>query len=462
MRSVISLASPFRSRAASVVSHPLARRLARGTFWALMSNGVGQGFSLLGSMVTARYLGAGNFGKLGIVLVTVNMFAVVGSAGLGSAATKYVAQFRESDPERAGRVIGMSSAIAVTTGVLVAIGLIAAAPWIAVKVLVAPTLVRELRISAIILFFVSVNGYQIGALAGFEAFRATAVANFVRGLGGFPLLVAGAAFGGLTGAVIANGLVTALSCAAHAVMLRRQCQIHRVRKSYNFRRNEVRMLYRFCLPVLIAGMSYMPALWASNAALARAAGYRETGLFQAAFQWQTLSLFLAVGVGNVGFPMLTANLRSRGSYIRVLAGNCLLTIGLTLATAAIVTLAAPFIAGLYGPQFGNATIVIRIMCICSVLLAVNMSAVQVIFSQDVASAVMLFALLRGVVLVAASFLLAGRGAEGLAWAHLITAAVVTLAQVPFGVYLLRRALPTMIEPGSVMALRTNMSSQPVI
>jgi O-antigen/teichoic acid export membrane protein len=440
----------FRLRAASVTCHPLARRMARGTFWALMSKSVGQGFSFLASMVTARYLGAAGFGKLSIVLMTVNMLALFGSAGLGAGATKYVAEFRESDPERAGRVIGMSSAISVISGALVAIVLIAAAPWIAVKVLVAPALVRELRIGAIMLFFVSVNGYQVGALAGFEAFRSTAAANLIRGLGGVPILVAGAVYGGLTGAVIANGLVNAIGCVAHAVMLRRECRWNSVRKSYHFRRDEFRMLYRFCVPVLIAAVSYIPALWASNTALARVSGYRETGIFQAAFQLQTLTLFFAVAVSNVGLPMLAANLRSRGSYLRVLAGNVLFTTGPTLVAAVLVTIFSPRIASLYGPQFGNATGVIRVMCVCSVLLALNMSVGMIIFSLNAAVAAMLFALLRGALLVGTSFVLAGHGAMGLALAHLGTAVALTLAQIPFGIWCLRRVLPSAIEPVPAM------------
>jgi O-antigen/teichoic acid export membrane protein len=449
-------ASLFRLRVALVTSHPLARRLARGTFWMLMSKGVGQGFSFLASMVTARYLGAAGFGKLGIVLVTVNMFAVLGSAGLGSVTTKYVAQFRESNPERAGRVIGMSSAIAVTAGALVGVGLIAAAPWIAVKVLVAPALVRELRIGAIMLFFVSVNGYQVGALAGFEAFRSTAAANLIRGLGGFPFLVAGAALGGLTGAVIANSLVNALGCIAHAVMLRRECQRNCVRKSYDFRVDEFRMLYRFCVPVLMAGAAYILSSWASNTTLARVSGYSETGIFQAAFQLQTLSLFLAVAVSNVGLPMLAANLGSRGSYLRVLAGNVLFTTGPTLVTAVLVAISAPYFARLYGPQFHGATVVIRVMCACSVLLAANASASLVIYSFNEARAIMLFALLRGTVLVAASLSLAGYGAKGLAWANLITVAAQILVEVPFAIRCVRRALPLVIEPVPVLEIVTSI------
>jgi O-antigen/teichoic acid export membrane protein len=324
--------------------------------------------------------------------------------------------------------------------------LIAAAPWIAAKVLVAPALVRELRIGTIMLFFVSVNGYQVGVLAGFEAFRSTAAANLIRGLGGFPVLVVGAAFGGLTGAVIANSFVNVLGCIAHAVMLRRVCQRNYVRKSYNFRRDEFRMLYRFCVPVLIAGASYILSSWASNTALARVSGYRETGIFQAAFQLQTMCLFLAVATSSVGLPLLAANLGSRNSYLRVLAGNILFTTGSTLVAAVLVAISAPYIASLYGPQFHGATVVIRVMCACSVLLAVNTSAGLVIYSLNEARAIMLFALLRGAVLVAASVSLVGYGAKGLAWANLITVAAQILIEVPFAIRCVRRALPLAIEP----------------
>ena len=412
----------------------------KGSFWSLISGVAGQGFALLGSILTARYLGAEDFGRLGILLSTVSMFTVVGSFGLGITATKHIAQFRVSDLERTGRVLGMSSATALLGATLAATILILVAPWLAMKVLSTPTLVRELRISALILFFMSVNAYQIGALAGFEAFRASAVASLIRGIGGLPILVAGAAYGGLTGAVIAYGLATALSCITHAVVLRKQCRLHHVRISYHLQREDFSLLYRFGVPVLIAGMSYVPALWASNAALARAAGFHEVALFQAAFQWQTVCMFLAVCVGNVGFPMMAANLGSRRAYMRVLAGNYSLTTGLTLVTAALGALAAPYIARLYGPEFVNATDVIRIMCACAVVSAIGMSAGQVIWSSAASGAAMLFSLLRGTILVVMSLLLAGRGAEGLAWAHLITAVALILVEVPFSFHRLRRIL----------------------
>jgi O-antigen/teichoic acid export membrane protein len=128
----------------------------------------------------------------------------------------------------------------------------------------------------------------------------------------------------------------------------------------------------------------------------------------------------------------------------------LFTTGSTLVAAVLVAISAPYIASLYGPQFHGATVVIRVMCACSVLLAVNTSAGLVIYSLNEARAIMLFALLRGAVLVAASVSLAGYGAKGLAWANLITVAAQILIEVPFAIRCVRRALPFAIEPVSVM------------
>ena len=47
---------------------------------------------------------------------TVGMFGVFAGFGLGLTATKHVAEFRQSDPERDGLIIGLSALIAIGTG----------------------------------------------------------------------------------------------------------------------------------------------------------------------------------------------------------------------------------------------------------------------------------------------------------------------------------------------------------
>jgi O-antigen/teichoic acid export membrane protein len=60
-------------------------------------------------------LGKTGYGELGMIQTTVGMFGVFAGFGLGVTATKHVAEFRRSDPARAGRIIGLSSVFAVGT-----------------------------------------------------------------------------------------------------------------------------------------------------------------------------------------------------------------------------------------------------------------------------------------------------------------------------------------------------------
>jgi O-antigen/teichoic acid export membrane protein len=405
---------------------------------------VTQTLGLLAGIVCARYLGRWEYGQLGVIVGAANLFTALGVAGLGLTATKHVAELRTTDPARAGRIIGMARNTAVVAGVVVAVAFIALADWLSQRVLLAPQLATPLRLSAGILFFSSLNGYQIGTLTGFEAFKALAMANLVRGVISFPLLVAGAVFGGLKGAVLANVGMAAINWAAHAVVLHRQCVEHRIRIDSSATAEDFRILYRFSLPVLVATMSSMPAIWLSNAALARNSGFGEVGIFSVAMQWQTAVLFLTNAAGNLGLPMLSsvAPERNIAKYRRVLGLNFLLTSGSALVAAVPIAVAAPWIMRAYGTGFASGAKVLVVMVVSTVLSAMSIAVGHAIWSLDAPVAGMLFALMRGCVLVFAATAFSRFGAIGLAAAHLITMAVQTLTVIPYMIILLRRQART--------------------
>ena len=131
------------------------------------------------------------------------MFGVFAGMGLGLTATKYVAELRVTNPHRAGRIIALSTAVALGTATTAAVALFAAAPWLAASTLNAPNLSAELRIATGVLFLNALNGTQTGVLAGLEAFRTIARVNLIRGVLTFPLAVAGVLLWNLRGAVAA-------------------------------------------------------------------------------------------------------------------------------------------------------------------------------------------------------------------------------------------------------------------
>jgi O-antigen/teichoic acid export membrane protein len=129
----------------------------------------------------ARMLGKTSYGELGIIRSTVGMFGIFGGLGLGLTATKYVAELRERDPERAGRILGLSMRVALFSGTFLGILLFVSAPWLAANTLDAPHLAGALRIGAVLILLSAVNGAQTGALSGFEAFKTIALINFFIG-----------------------------------------------------------------------------------------------------------------------------------------------------------------------------------------------------------------------------------------------------------------------------------------
>ena len=83
-----------------------------------------------------------------------------------------------------------------------------------------------LRWSAIYVYFVTLNGYQVGAMAGFEAFDAIAVISGCYGAARVLLTWLLAARCGFHGAVLAQGAGAVILWTLYHLALRRQCRKH--------------------------------------------------------------------------------------------------------------------------------------------------------------------------------------------------------------------------------------------
>jgi O-antigen/teichoic acid export membrane protein len=417
----------------------LRSRIAMGAFWSVLGTGISQSLGLLATVVCARLLGSALYGQLGIVLTTVNLFASVASVGLGVTATKHVAEYRRTDPRHAGRIIAMSSMVSAVAGLIVAVVLITLAPWLSRSTLKAP-LATELQLGAVMMLFAAVNGYQTGTLAGFEAFRSQAVLNAIRGFVACPAIVTGVVLGGLRGAMIAYTATSAVTFLIHEIAIRRQCRLHSVPLSYRVDKADLRLLWSFSLPVLIASLSFTPAVWWTSAMLGTTAGYTQLGIFNAALQWQALVMFFSNAVANLGLPTLSAVLpeRSIEKYKQMLKLNFLLTTTLAIIIAVPVGLAGPWIMSLYGHSFAAGGSTLRLICIATVISAGNISVGQALWSLGAAVPGMLLALMRGVALVVAARLLAAHGAPGLAGAYVVMGVVQTAVQAPFLFSLMRK------------------------
>lgn len=413
----------------------LRARFAKGIFWSVVGIVIVQSLTLLSSVVTARLLGKVGFGELGIVVSTVGMFGAFAGLGLAITANKHVAELRKDDPERAGRIIGMSSLVAVISGGGMSAVLFVAAPYLAEYTINAPRLTMELRIGCGLLLFNALMGAQTGALSGFEAFKTIAKANLVRGLLSFPVIIAGVYFFGLRGAVTGQVAAVFFGWVINHVALRMEARKAGVPVSYRGIRSELPILYSFSLPATLGGAVVGPALWASRAFLVNEpGGYADMGIFNAAIRFQLLLTLIGSSIGAPLLPLLASR---EGSSSTVLNRVNILSSWSIALFPALVLICFPEIIGLvFGADFSGQAeqrtliLVMAFTCVLMYkdglgrLLATNNLMWWGFFSN----------LLWAVLLVAGSVYLVRFGAVGLAASFALAYVLNTIIIVPLYVY----------------------------
>lgn len=322
---------------------PLGYRLARGAFWSLAGSLISRGLGLAAAILVGRMLGAREYGQLGIIQNTIGMFGTLAGFGMGLTANKHVAEFKRTDPARAGRIIGLASATAWVSSSLMALALVASGPWLAANTLAAPELGRLLQAGSLLLLLSGVNGAQTGALSGFESFKAIARINLISGLATFPLMVLGAWRWGLAGAVWALIASQALNCILSYFAVRAEARPYGIvcRRRGSWR--ELDLFWRFSLPAVLTGLLNSAVAWGASALVVnQAGGYGDMGIYNAALRVKVLpETFLGMLIAPM-LPVLSEAFArgDRATYRRALRFNFLLA-SLIIIPVSLLQAAAP-------------------------------------------------------------------------------------------------------------------------
>jgi O-antigen/teichoic acid export membrane protein len=335
-------------------NHPIGYRLAKGVFWSVVGTVISRGLTLLAMLFVARILGKSGFGELGMIESSIGMFGTFAGFGLAITATKYVGELRITDPDRAGRILGLSGITALSTGIFFTVILFLFAPWFTSHILNASHLEDVFKIGAFLVLLNAVNGAQLGALAGFEAFKAIARINLFCGLISFPMLITGAFVNGLTGTVCAQVLNLVVNCFLSYLTLRKEayrCNIPILIKSCT---QEMPILWKFSLPAVLGYIMVGPANWGASAILVNQPdGYSEMGIFAATNQWYVALMFIPRLLGNVMLPVLSEfnGQDKMAESHKILITAIKTSVIVTLPIIIIASIASPFIMSLYGEGF---------------------------------------------------------------------------------------------------------------
>lgn len=332
------------------------RRVIRGISWTTLGNAASSASTFVASILVARMLGAKHFGEFGIIQNTLGFFALLAGPSLGITATKYVAELRNGDPERAGRVLKLASVSTYILSAVAALILVIGAPFIATHVLNAPHITAGLRLAAVALMFVAVNSLQMGVLTGFEAFKDAAIVNLVRGLLTFPSMWFGAVHFGYMGAVYALVIVWGASCAMSYVMIHRVAPLHGVSTVGKGFWKERGLLLSFSLPGWVSGLLIAIANWSTSAILTRQPnGLEQMGIFNAVNQIFLVLLFLPVVTGQASMPVLAERVGAgdRPTALKMLKHLAVLNAVITLPLCVVLAIMSRQIMGHLGEDYAN-------------------------------------------------------------------------------------------------------------
>ena len=401
----------------------LRARFQHGISWNVIGAILNNGANFLTNIAIANLLGREIFGAYGMIQSTLTTFVGIAQAAGGITATKYVAEFRSSDKEKTGRVLGLCTATTATTGAVATLLVLLCAPWLASTTLKASFLAKPMQIASAVVFFTVMNAYQMGALAGLESYREWAIVNGLQG----PIQLGVCSFSawrwGLQGAVVGLLATSAIRWSILHVALVREANRQGIVLRYSGIWQERSILIKFALPAAISGLSAAPAMWLANTFLVRQAnGYSQMALFSAALNLKNVVMFLPLLLNNVGFSLLN-NHRGKESelrYRKVFWTTVCSVAGAALAGAAFFGVFGRHVLRLYGKNFPEAYPALLVLLTCAVVESVAMAVYLIIGAEEK----MWFSLLgvmlpRDIAVVFFAYWLTPlRGALGLGFAHL--------------------------------------------
>ena len=363
----------------------LRDRLIKGTALNLIAVSFNQGSTLIVNIIIARILMKQAFGEYAMVQSTLLTAATLSQLATGYTASKYIAEYRCRNPERAGRIMGMCALVSAVMAGLGTILLAAMAPWLADAVLKAPHLAPVLILGSGYLFFSSVNGYQLGALSGLEAYGGLAKAGVASAIAAVTVISFGAWWGGLSGTLIGLSISALVRCAIHNRWLRLESRAQGIKPQYRGSLNQEKaIILRFALPAALAGSYSLLMIWLANSLLVRRpGGYGEMALYSAANNIRILVLFLPNVMNSVGLSVLN-NEKAKGDvshYNRVFRSNVLYIFLVSLGGVLVMGVFGRPMLQLFGREFGAGHSLLWLLLVASLFEGLSLALFQYVQSN---------------------------------------------------------------------------------
>ena len=385
-----------------------SNNLILDSFWAILGNAFLKGLALVSGVFVARFLGKDVYGEYGIIKATLMSVAIFSTLGLGYTATKYVAEYKESNPDYIPLILKYARNITIVLSTIMAIILFSFAPYISSVVLEAPHLLTPLRLVSTWLIFSAFTTTQLGVLAGFGAFKEMAKINAVLGVVTFLLTVSFTYLWSLTGALFALLLIQVLNCFLNYRLIDTLLVDYKNTKVYKDKVFLKEMLI-FSLPISLQEGFYALTSWLISMILIKYSNYGEFGLYSAALQWSTVVLFIPAIMRNVILSHLAQSINNADKFDRTLKLTIFINLITTLIPVLIIFMFSDIIALIYGENYNGLGTLINIAVFSTIFMSISNVLSQVYMSKGLNWIMLLFRFVRDFGIIGLFFIIFGYG-----------------------------------------------------
>ncbi|MBN1983387.1 MAG: oligosaccharide flippase family protein [Chitinivibrionales bacterium] len=402
---------------------PLLRRMAIGSAWTVAGSVSSQALGLATSLYIAVYIGKELYGTFGMVRSTLMVFcALASSAGLSMTVTKHVAQYRDTDREKTGKIIGLMTIVVLSLAGLLSLLLFFSAPVIAVQFLKKAECVLYLRIGSFWLFFNLLNVLQLAIINGFEAFKYNASTNLVRGFVYCVTALPAVYFFSITGALCALVLSSLISCILSYKNLKKILTAAAISITWNTVFMDNWAVLKFSAHLFLSDLIAPPAIWLCNTLLVNQPdGYSHMGVYSAASDWLVVAIALPQMLSSVFLPISShlSYSSSKKEFIRYVRKSFVFMVIMCAIICGTICACIPLLSMIYGHSYDRFTPILTILMVGGFFAGMSGFLRSICISCNLQKQTFFSYLAYGASLVTSMYLLQEQAGIGRAVAHAI-------------------------------------------
>jgi O-antigen/teichoic acid export membrane protein len=400
-------------------SSRLSRRLVNNLTFSLLGSITERGLHFIAFILAARMMGTVIFGELGILFSTISMFGVFGGFGLSLTGTKHVAQYKDTDKVKTGKIIGLLELVSVIASLIIGVIVYLNANYVSSHLLHAPHLAKTLQVGSILLASNLLLETQKGILTGYEKFRFILLINLVSGVLTLLLITLGIHWSGVYGAIVGASVASLTTLVLAFILTFLSSRKYSVYLRIEYSKDLVNILFNYSLPAFISGIIVAISLWTMRLLITELDnGYFELGIFSAASRFQTAINLIGITVGNAILPLMSTEKLQSNRRLSIFNIYISWVLGMV---PALPIIAFPEIAGLlFGDSFKSELFykVVVLLMLTTVLMIYKQGLARIIASKDLMWWSSLSNILWAMTLLSATYIMKSEGAFGMSKALL--------------------------------------------